>query len=137
MNVVIALTTNSNFNDDIKQHVTEANIAKNQHNFANIFSTTIPSVTSSKETNEGNDGNISFTKPGIETFDGELLGTAAAYKLDIREPLIGCSLSEFACTNGRCIPSSKFCDRINDCDDSSDEPRFCTRKCYVDDMYVE
>lgn len=58
----------------------------------------------------------------------EVLGTAAAYKLDVREPLIGCSVSEFTCTNGRCIPLSKFCDRNNDCEDNSDEPRFCTRK---------
>lgn len=63
---------------------------------------------------------------------GEILGTPAAYKLDIRDPLIGCSLSEFACKNGKCILASKFCDKINDCGDSSDEPRFCTRKTAVD-----
>lgn len=59
---------------------------------------------------------------------GEFLGTPAAYKLDIRDPLIGCSLSEFACKNSKCVPASKFCDKINDCGDNSDEPRFCTRK---------
>lgn len=71
-----------------------------------------------------NHANISSTD--IE--DGGILGTAAAYKLDIREPLIGCSLSEFSCSNGRCVPISKYCDRVNDCDDNSDEPRFCTRE---------
>lgn len=65
----------------------------------------------------------------VESLDhAEVLGTAAAYKLDAREPLIGCSVSEFTCTNSRCIPLSKFCDRNNDCEDNSDEPRYCTRK---------
>lgn len=40
----------------------------------------------------------------------------------------GCTLSEFTCINLRCIPISKYCDRVNDCGDNSDEPRFCTRK---------
>lgn len=62
---------------------------------------------------------------------GGILGTPAAYKLDIRDPLIGCSLSEFACKNGKCIPASKYCDRAHDCGDNSDEPRFCTRKLSV------
>ncbi|KAM8710823.1 hypothetical protein ACLKA7_017451 [Drosophila subpalustris] len=39
----------------------------------------------------------------------------------------GCSLSEFNCSNGRCVPLSKFCNNNNDCGDGSDEPRFCTR----------
>ncbi|XP_037938714.1 uncharacterized protein LOC119671912 isoform X1 [Teleopsis dalmanni] len=38
-----------------------------------------------------------------------------------------CSLSEFSCTNGRCVPLSKYCNNVNDCGDGSDEPRFCTR----------
>lgn len=72
-----------------------------------------------------------------QSIDEEVLGTAAAYKLDIREPLIGCSISEFACSNGKCIPSSKYCDRIDDCDDNSDEPRFCTRKfCAFISFYI-
>ncbi|TMW47093.1 hypothetical protein DOY81_007827 [Sarcophaga bullata] len=37
-----------------------------------------------------------------------------------------CSLSEHSCTNGRCVPLSKYCNNINDCGDGSDEPRFCT-----------
>lgn len=135
--VANALTTNSNFNNDIRQHVTETNTAKNKDNFTDIYSTTIPTVASSKDTHES-DGNTSFKKTVTQTYDGEILGTAAAYKLDIREPLIGCSLSEFACSNGKCIPASKFCDRVNDCDDSSDEPRFCTRKssfaCYIENF---
>lgn len=59
---------------------------------------------------------------------GGILGTAAAFKSDVREPLIGCSLSEFACRNGKCIPISKYCDKINDCNDYSDEPKLCSRK---------
>ncbi|XP_043865522.1 uncharacterized protein LOC6586587 isoform X3 [Drosophila mojavensis] len=39
----------------------------------------------------------------------------------------GCSLAEFSCSNGRCVPLSKFCNNNNDCGDGSDEPRFCTR----------
>lgn len=62
---------------------------------------------------------------------GGILGTPAAYKLDIREPLIGCSLSEFACKNGKCIPATKYCDKVHDCGDSSDEPRFCTCKLFI------
>lgn len=62
---------------------------------------------------------------------GGILGTPAAYKLDIRDPLIGCSLSEFACKNGKCIPATKYCDKIHDCGDNSDEPRFCSRKLAV------
>lgn len=40
----------------------------------------------------------------------------------------GCSLAEFSCSNGRCVPLSKYCNNLNDCGDGSDEPRFCTRK---------
>ncbi|XP_060528816.1 uncharacterized protein LOC132703517 [Cylas formicarius] len=38
-----------------------------------------------------------------------------------------CKVSEFACANGKCIPLNYFCDVKNDCGDSSDEPRYCTR----------
>lgn len=44
-------------------------------------------------------------------------------------PITNCAMSEFTCTNGKCIQLNKFCDKVNDCGDSSDEPRFCTRKC--------
>lgn len=37
-----------------------------------------------------------------------------------------CAMSEFTCTNGKCVQLNKFCDNQNDCGDSSDEPRFCT-----------
>lgn len=43
-------------------------------------------------------------------------------------PTTQCSMSEHTCTNGKCISMNKFCDKTNDCGDSSDEPRFCTRK---------
>lgn len=46
-------------------------------------------------------------------------------------PTTQCSMSEHTCTNGKCISMNKFCDKSNDCGDSSDEPRFCTRKFYL------
>lgn len=39
-----------------------------------------------------------------------------------------CRHSEFQCSNEKCVPLNRFCDAVNDCGDSSDEPRFCTRK---------
>ncbi|XP_037044522.1 uncharacterized protein LOC119080330 isoform X2 [Bradysia coprophila] len=38
-----------------------------------------------------------------------------------------CAMSEYTCTNGKCIQLNQYCDNVNDCGDSSDEPRFCTR----------
>ena len=32
-----------------------------------------------------------------------------------------CSLSQFSCTNGKCIPTHWQCDDEDDCEDSSDE----------------
>lgn len=106
--------------------------------FATLTTSTpiISSLQLKKNTNNNNINNINTST--TRENDGEVLGTAAAYKLDIREPLIGCSLSEFACSNEKCIPSSKYCDRINDCDDNSDEPRFCTRKilCFTKKLLI-
>lgn len=39
-----------------------------------------------------------------------------------------CRISEYMCTNKKCIPINRFCDGTNDCGDSSDEPRYCTRE---------
>ncbi|KAJ8725473.1 hypothetical protein PYW08_003656 [Mythimna loreyi] len=39
-----------------------------------------------------------------------------------------CRISEYLCTNKKCIPINRYCDGSNDCGDSSDEPRHCTRK---------
>lgn len=61
---------------------------------------------------------------------GNELGTAAPLRQDPLGPLNGCSLSEFTCINSKCIPINKYCDRVNDCGDNSDEPRFCTRKLF-------
>ncbi|KAJ0180365.1 hypothetical protein K1T71_003769 [Dendrolimus kikuchii] len=38
-----------------------------------------------------------------------------------------CRISEYQCMNKRCIPINRFCDGTNDCGDSSDESRHCTR----------
>ncbi|KYN30968.1 hypothetical protein ALC56_14780 [Trachymyrmex septentrionalis] len=38
-----------------------------------------------------------------------------------------CRPSEFRCsTTGHCVAQDKYCDGENDCDDKSDEPRYCT-----------
>lgn len=39
-----------------------------------------------------------------------------------------CRLSEYRCGTGHCIAQDKFCDGENDCEDKSDEPKYCTRK---------
>ncbi|XP_074031451.1 uncharacterized protein [Leptinotarsa decemlineata] len=38
-----------------------------------------------------------------------------------------CRMMEFTCGNGRCIPLNRYCNNKNDCGDSTDEPRYCTR----------
>ncbi|KAK9889675.1 hypothetical protein WA026_007054 [Henosepilachna vigintioctopunctata] len=44
-------------------------------------------------------------------------------------PLLGskCKKSEFTCNNRKCIPLNFYCNNVNECGDSSDEPRYCTR----------
>ncbi|XP_072943885.1 uncharacterized protein [Epargyreus clarus] len=47
-----------------------------------------------------------------------------------------CRISEYQCMNKKCVPINRFCDGTNDCGDSSDEPRHCTRcnKTYYGDI---
>lgn len=39
-----------------------------------------------------------------------------------------CKISEWKCPNGTCIPLSKYCNGIPDCNDKSDEPSGCNGK---------
>ena len=39
-----------------------------------------------------------------------------------------CEARQFACGNGRCIPTTWKCDGENDCGDNSDEGEFCADK---------
>lgn len=54
--------------------------------------------------------------------------TAVGTKSGQLWPGTKCAMSEHTCTNGKCIPLNQYCDSVNDCGDSSDEPRFCTSK---------
>lgn len=54
--------------------------------------------------------------------------TTAGTKSGQLWPSTKCAMSEYTCTNGKCIQLNKYCDGVNDCGDSSDEPRFCTSK---------
>lgn len=47
-----------------------------------------------------------------------------------------CSISQFTCNNGRCISLNKYCNNVNDCLDSSDEPRFCSRKFTTNKQHI-
>lgn len=55
--------------------------------------------------------------------------TAAALRSDYSGSFSKCAISEFKCDNNNCINANKFCNHVNDCGDSSDEPMHCTRKC--------
>lgn len=57
-----------------------------------------------------------------------LSASTTTTKSDQKWPATKCAMSEYTCTNGKCVQLNKYCDKINDCGDSSDEPRFCTRK---------
>lgn len=86
-----------------------------------------PTATTISQRNESidNGGN------NIEHDTINVLGTAAALKSNDGGHLGAasrCTLAEYTCTNGQCVPANKFCDKVNDCGDNSDEPRFCSRK---------
>lgn len=52
----------------------------------------------------------------------------SALKLTQMESKAQCEMSEFTCTNGKCVSLDKYCNNFPDCDDASDEPRFCSSK---------
>lgn len=41
-------------------------------------------------------------------------------------PVPVCRISEFPCKNNKCIRLDRYCNKVNDCGDKSDEPPFCT-----------
>ncbi|KAM8808954.1 complement factor I [Eudromia elegans] len=47
--------------------------------------------------------------------------------LECYENVRGCSVGEFRCVNGKCVPLTSTCDGINDCGDLSDE--LCCKAC--------
>jgi hypothetical protein len=49
-----------------------------------------------------------------------------------------CRISEFPCRNGRCIRLDRYCDGVDDCGDTSDEPRYCTGKyIYLSNVWIK
>lgn len=42
-----------------------------------------------------------------------------------------CPVDHLTCLNGKCVHKSKFCDRVNDCGDYSDEPPRCTCRSFL------
>lgn len=48
-----------------------------------------------------------------------------------------CTEEQFRCSNGRCVPSSYYCDGDNDCSDNSDEPEHCRKLvCKVKTFFI-
>lgn len=44
-----------------------------------------------------------------------------------------CQQNEIKCkSTGECIAKTKFCDRVRDCDDSTDEPEVCSCFSYLE-----
>ena len=35
--------------------------------------------------------------------------------------LLGCTVAQFTCANGQCVPISARCNNVNECSDGSDE----------------
>lgn len=122
VSIAESTAANTEFNKKTNQIKTQTDTFFNLTSYNHLTTITPNSISASQDLDFQN-FTTSSTLP-----HGGILGTPAAYKLDVRDPLIGCSLSEFACKNGKCILASKYCDKANDCGDNSDEPRFCTRK---------
>lgn len=123
---------------DGQQHTTDEGSTATAASSANAGSVTSPvrpspsrllppTATTISQRNESidNGGN------NIEHESINVLGTAAALKSNDGGHLGAasrCTLAEYTCTNGQCVPANKFCDKVNDCGDNSDEPRVCSRK---------
>lgn len=57
-----------------------------------------------------------------------LLFLALSILLLTVEKVDACQISEYYCDNRKCVSLDKFCNGVDDCGDSSDEPRHCSRK---------
>ena len=44
--------------------------------------------------------------------------------------LIECPEHHYICDNSTCVPETKWCDGVNDCDDQTDEVDYCKGKLY-------
>ncbi|CAH1400417.1 unnamed protein product [Nezara viridula] len=54
------------------------------------------------------------------------LSTGMLVVILLASMVAGCRISELMCRNGKCVPSDLYCNGINDCEDGSDEPKYCT-----------
>lgn len=94
---------------------------------------TTPATIAQPNVSSIDDNDARSSSNSIDSEPIHALGTAAALlspndddgRMDAASR---CSLADFTCANGKCVPANKFCDKVNDCGDNSDEPRFCSRK---------
>ncbi|XP_073842402.1 uncharacterized protein isoform X2 [Musca autumnalis] len=117
-------------------------------NTTSSVTTTIPQMFLSSNINSSNTTSLSSSPSSVNTAEEPVMAAvlssgssssslASSMGHDSQQPVKSlpmlastipqCTLSEYSCSNGRCVPLSKYCNNINDCGDGSDEPRFCSR----------